>query len=220
MEGDSAASLSVINASTEDPSTINVVVEQMIQNIPDLAIENVINTQKRVPDSQYEKVLCVSKSLPPVPPSSKAPKIERQPSMSPKLDTKPITQNRPTVLVAPPPPNARQPVVVYNQQTNEKTAEKDREYYERRGGILVGPKRHNDVQYIPERLPKKAKLSQEIQIDSPTCSLYSNQMDGSQSDNQLSPDGCGSLDKFPSFQDTPIQFGHHNIDESDINLGK
>lgn len=206
MEADSTTSL--IHGSTEDPKTINKVVEQMIINIPAPAIDNVKETaQNPLPESQFIKVKLMSESMPPVPSSINAPKIDKQSSMSPQPNIKPLTQDRPSVLrVAP-----RQPIVVVHnhQQTNEKTAEKDREYFERRGDILFMSKRHNDLS-LPEHSPKKAKIILETQIDSPTCSQYSNQMDGSQSDNQLSTDGYCSLDGFPSFQDTPID--EHNID--------
>lgn len=209
MEADSTTSL--IHGSTEDPKTIDKVVEQMIINIPAPAIDNVKETaQNPLPESQFIKVKLMSESMPPVPSLINAPKIDKQSSMSPQPNIKPLTQDRPSVLrVAP-----RQPiVVVHNQQTNEKTAEKDREYFERRGDILFMSKRHNDLPSLPEHSPKKAKIILETQINSPTCSQYSNQMDGSQSDNQLSTDGYCSLDGFPSFQDTPI-------DEHNIDLGK
>lgn len=220
MEADSTTSLE--DAATEDPKTLNKVVEQMIINIPAPAIDNVKETAQNpgpLPDSQFIKVALLSKSMPPVK-TSNAPKFDKRSSLSPQPNIKPITQDRPSVLrVAP--PVARQPVVVYNHQTSEKVTEKDREYYERRGGILVVPKRQNDVQ-ISEHSPKKAKIVLETQIDdSPTCSQYSNQMDGSQSDNQQSTDGYGSLDGFPSLQDTTTtdQF-IQNIDKNDIKLGR
>lgn len=221
MEADSTTSLE--DATTEDPKTLDKVVEQMIINIPAPAIDNVKETAQNpgpLPDSQFIKVALLSKSMPPVK-KSNAPKFDKRSSLSPQPNVaKPpvVTQDRPSVLrVAP--PVARQPVVVYNQQSHEKVTEKDREYYERRGGILVVPKRQNDVQ-IPEHSPKKAKIAPETQLDSPTCSQYSNQMDGSQSDNQQSTDGYGSLDGFPSFHDTTTtdQF-IQSIDENDIELG-
>jgi len=220
MEADSTTSLE--DAATEDPKTLDKVVEQMIINIPAPAIDNVKETAQNpgpLPDSQFIKVALLSKSMPPVK-KSNAPKFDKRSSLSPQPPNiiKPVTQDRPSVLrVAP--PVARQPVVVYNQQTDEKVTEKDREYYERRGGILVIPKRQNDVQIL-EHSPKKAKIVSETQpIDSPTCSQYSNQMDDSQSDNQQSTDGYGSLDGFPNLQDTTDQF-IQNIDENDIELGK
>jgi len=210
MEADSTTSL--IHACTEDPKTINKVVEQMIINIPAPAIDKVIETAQNpgpLPDSQFIKIKLLSESMPPVKPSSNAPKIDKRSSTSPR-PIKPLIQDRPSVLrVAP------HPVVVYNQQTNEKSAEKDRKYYERRGGILVVPKRHNELPLIPEHSPKKAKIISETQVDSPTCSQYSNQQDSLQSDNHLSTDGYGSLDDFSSFQDTPIHF----TNDQDIDLG-
>lgn len=218
MEADSTTSLE--DATTEDPKTLDKVVEQMIINIPGPAIDNVKETAQNpgpLPDSQFIKVALLSKSMPPIK-KPNGPKFDKRSSLSPQPNIRPITQDRPSVLrVAP--PLARQPVavVVYNQPTNDKTTEKDREYYERRGGILVVPKRQNDVQ-LPDHSPKKAKFALESRVDSPTCSQYSNQMDDSQSENQLSTDGYGSLDGFPNFQGTPSQF-IQNVDETNIDLG-
>lgn len=213
MEADSTTSL--VHGSTEDPKTINKVIEQMVSNIPAPAIDNVKETaQNPLPDTQFIKVKLMSESMPPVPSSFNAPKIDKRSYvMSPQPNLKPPTQDRPSVLMLrKAPPIAQTPVVVYKQPTNEKITEKDREYLERRGGILVPPKRHNDLSLILEHSPKKAKIILDSQIDSPTCSQYSHQTDGSQSDYQLSTDGNGSLDDFPSFQNTPIN-GH------DIDLG-
>lgn len=215
MEADSTTSLE--DASTEDPRALDKAVEQMIINIPAPAIDNVKETAQNLgplPDSQFIKVALLSKSMPPVTTASNAPKIDKRTSLSPKPSI-PLSQDRPSVLrVAP--PIARQPVVVFNDQTNEKSTDKDREYYERRGGILVVPKRHNDLQLISDRSPKRGKFLLDMQADSPTCSSqYSNQMDGSQSDNQLSTDDYGSLDDFSSFQNTPIPF--NSVDDLGIN---
>lgn len=183
----------------------------MIINIPKPAIDNVKETAQNpgpLPDSQYAKVALLSKSMPPVPTTSSIPKIEKQLSVSPQPKIKPPTQDRPSVLrVAP-----RKPVVILNPSINEQSTEKDREYFERRGGILVVPKRHNDQQ-IPEHSPKKAKIVLESQVDSPTTSQYSNQMDSLQSDNQLSTDSYSSLDGLSSFQSTPIQPSLLNANE-------
>lgn len=215
MEADSTTSLE--DAATEDPKTLDKVVEQMIINIPAPAIDNVKETAQNpgpLPDSQFIKVALLSKSMPPIK-KANGPKFDKRLSLSPQPNIRPITQDRPSVLrVAP--PLARRPVVVYTQLSNEKTTEKDREYYERRGGILVVPKRQNDVQ-LPEHSPKKAKLAIESRVDSPTCSQYSNQMDDSQSENQLSTDGYGSLDSLPNFQGAPSQFIQN--DENNIELG-
>lgn len=209
MEADSTTSL--IHGSTEDPKTINKVIEQMIINIPAPAIDNVKETaQNPLPESQFIKVKLMSESMPPVPSSFNAPKIDKQSSMSPQPNIKPITQDRPSVLRVAPHID-RKHVVVYSPPTNEKTTEKDREYYERRGGILVVPKRHNDLSLTSGHSPKKAKIVLESQINSPTCSQYSNQLDGSQSDNQLSTDGYGSLDDFSNFQDTSTDGQHIDL---------
>lgn len=200
------------NCYTEDLTTLNKFVEQMIINIPKPAIDNVKETAQNpgpLPDSQYAKVALLSKSMPPVPTTSNIPKIEKQLSVSPQPKIKPPTQDRPSVLrVAP-----RKPVVIFNNSINEQSTEKDREYLERRGGILVVPKRHNDLQLVPEPSPKKAKIVLEAQVDSPTCSQYSNQMDALQSDNQLSTDSYSSLDDLSSFQNTPTQTSMLNANE-------
>ncbi|XP_026813405.1 aryl hydrocarbon receptor nuclear translocator-like protein 2 isoform X1 [Rhopalosiphum maidis] len=201
---------------TEDLNTLDKVVEQMIQNIPEPAMDNFKVTAKNpgpLPDNQeYMRVALLSKSIPPVSVASNAPKIYKRSSLSPQPNIKPVTQDRPSVLrVAP--PIARQPVLVYNHQTYDKTTEKDRAYLERRGGIFVLPKRQNDSQVIQDNLPKKAKMVLETQVESPTCSNYSNLVD-SQSDNQLITKG--GIDNFSNFQATPIQLISHNIDEHNI----
>lgn len=220
MEADSTTSLE--DASTEDPKLLDKVVEQMISNIPAPAIDNVKETAQNpgpLPDSQFIKVALLSKSMPPVLSSSNAPKIDKRSSLSPQPNIiKPLTQDRPSVLrVAP--HIARQPVVTYNQPTDEKTADKDREYYERRGEILVVPKRQNELLLLPEHSPKKAKIISESQIDSPGCSQYSNPVDGSSSDNQQSTDGYGSFDDYSSYQNTPNQFNVDGINEQNVDLG-
>ncbi|XP_025408631.1 circadian locomoter output cycles protein kaput-like isoform X4 [Sipha flava] len=213
MAKDSTTSLK--NASTEDPSTLNKAVQQMYTNIPAPALDSVKESaQNPLPDSQYIKVVLLSKSMPPVQTDSNTPKIDKRSSMSPQPNIKPLIQDRPTVLqIAPHAP--RLPVVI-DQKSSEKTIEKDTEYFKQRGGVLVNNKRQNEYQLIPDHLPKTPKI--ETQIDSPTCSQYSHQMDGSQSDNQLSTDGYGSLEDFSSFQSTPIQLGMHCIDEQDTDL--
>lgn len=215
MAKDSTTSLK--NASTEDPSTLNKAVQQMYTNIPAPAIDSFKESaQNPLPDSQYIKVILLSKSMPPMKTDSNTPKIDKRSSMSPQPNNKPLIQDRPTVLQIAP-HASRLPVVVTNKQTSESTAEKDTEYFKQRGGVLVVHKRQNEYQLITEHSPKKPKI--ETQIDSPTCSQYSHQMDGSQSDNQLSTDGYGSLEDFSSFQSTPIELGMHCIDEQDTDLG-
>lgn len=213
MAKDSTTSLK--NASTEDPLTLNKAVQQMYTNIPAPAIDSVKESaQTPLPDSQYIKVKLLSKSMPPIQTDSNTPKIDKRSSMSPQPNSKPLIQDRPTVLqIGPHAP--RLPVIVVNQQTSE---EKNRESFKHKGGILIDHKRQNEYQLIPEHLPKKPKVELQI-IDSPTCSQYSQQMDGLQSDNQLSTDGYGSLEDFSSFQSTPIQLGMHYIDEQDVDLG-
>jgi len=203
---------------TEDLKTLDKVVEQMIINIPEPAIDNLKVTAQNpgpLPDNQeYMRVALLSKSIPPVSVASNAPKIYKGSSLSPQPHIKSITQDRPSVLrVAP--PISRQPVLVYNHQTDEKTTEKDRAYLERRGGIFVLPKRQNDSQLLPNNLPKKAKIVLETQVESPACSNYSNQAD-LLSDNQLITKGC--IDNFSNFQIPPIQLISHNTDEHN-NIG-
>ncbi|KAL4090265.1 hypothetical protein QTP88_025143 [Uroleucon formosanum] len=198
---------------TEDLKTLDKVVEQMIINIPEPAMDNFKVTAKNpgpLPDNQeYMRVALLSKSIPPVSVASNAPKIYKRSSLSPQPNFKPVTQDRPSVLrVAP--PISRQPVLVYNHKTYDKTTEKDRAYLERRGGIFVLPKRQNDSQSMLDNLPKKAKIVLETQVESPACNNYSNQAN-SLSDNQLSTIGC--TDNFSNFQATPIQLISHNIDE-------
>ncbi|KAE9538039.1 hypothetical protein AGLY_006011 [Aphis glycines] len=214
MEKESTATLEDV---TEDLKTLDKVVEQMIQNIPEPAMDNFKVTAKNpgpLPDNQeYMRVALLSKSIPPVSVASNAPKIYKRSSLSPQSNVKPVvTQDRPSVLrVAP--PISRQPVLVYNHQTYDKTTEKDRAYLERRGGIFVLPKRQNDSHVIPDNLPKKAKMVLEPQVESPACSNYSNQANV-QSDNQLSTKGC--IDNFSNFQATPIQLISHSINEHNI----
>lgn len=182
----------------------------MIINIPKPAIDNVKETAQNpgpLPDSQYAKAALLSKSMPPVPSTSSTPKIEKSLSVSPQPKIKPPTQDRPSVVCV-----IGNPAVILNPSINEQSTEKDREYFERQGGVLV-PKRHNDLQLIPEHWPKKAKIVSETQVDSPTCSQYSNQMDGLLSDNQLSTDSYSSLDGLSSFQNTPVQTSMLNADE-------
>jgi len=203
---------------TEDLKTLDKVVEQMIINIPEPAMDNFKVTAKNpgpLPDNQeYMRVALLSKSIPPVSVASNAPKIYKRSSLSPQPNFKPVTQDRPSVLrVAP--PISRQPVLVYNHQTYDKTTEKDRAYLERRGGIFVLPKRQNDSQSLLDNLPKKAKIVLETQVESPACKNYSNQAN-SLSDNQLSTIGC--TDNFSNFQATPIQLISHSIDEHN-NIG-
>lgn len=203
---------------TEDLKTLDKVVEQMIINIPEPAMDNFKVTAKNpgpLPDNQeYMRVALLSKSIPPVSVASNAPKIYKRSSLSPQPNFKPVTQDRPSVLrVAP--PISRQPVLVYNHKTYDKTTEKDRAYLERRGGIFVLPKRQNDSQSMLDNLPKKAKIVLETQVESPACNNYSNQAN-SLSDNQLSTIGC--TDNFSNFQATPIQLISHNIDEHN-NIG-
>uniref|UniRef100_A0A2S2NJX9 Aryl hydrocarbon receptor nuclear translocator-like protein 1 n=1 Tax=Schizaphis graminum TaxID=13262 RepID=A0A2S2NJX9_SCHGA len=213
MEKESTVTLEDV---TEDLKTLDKVVEQMIQNIPEPAMDNFKVTAKNpgpLPDNEeYMRVALLSKSIPPVSVASNAPKIYKQSSLSPQPNIKPVTQDRPSVLrVAP--PISRQPVLVYNHQNYDKTTEKDRAYLERRGDIFVLPKRQNDSQVILDNLPKKAKMVLETKVESPTCSNYSNLVD-SQSDNQLITKGC--IDDFSNFQATPIQLISHNIDEHNI----
>ncbi|XP_025202262.1 aryl hydrocarbon receptor nuclear translocator-like protein 2 isoform X2 [Melanaphis sacchari] len=213
MEKESTVTLEDV---TEDLKTLDKVVEQMIQNIPEPAMDNFKVTAKNpgpLPDNQeYMRVALLSKSIPPVSVASNAPKIYKRSSLSPQPNFKPVTQDRPSVLrVAP--PISRQPVLVYNHQTYDKTTEKDRAYLERRGGIFVLPKRQNDSQVILDNLPKKAKIVLETQVESPACNNYSNQAD-SLSDNQLNTNSC--IDNFSNFQGTSIQLISHNIDEHDI----
>ncbi|XP_050428438.1 neuronal PAS domain-containing protein 2-like [Adelges cooleyi] len=215
MEADSTTSLE--HASTEDPKTLDIVVEQMIANIPAPAIDNVKETAQNMgplPDSQFIKVAMLSKSLPPVSKSPNMPKIDKRSSLSPQpIAVKPPTQDRPSVLrVAP--PMARQPVVVYSPQADEASAEKDREYYERRGEILVHSKRQNDME-LPETATKKAKIVPDSPVESPACSL---QDSSCQSDYQLNPNDFVSLDGLSTFDDTPSQFDTHSVDEHDIDL--
>ncbi|XP_015367926.1 PREDICTED: circadian locomoter output cycles protein kaput-like isoform X2 [Diuraphis noxia] len=213
MEKESSVTLEDV---TEDLKTLDKVVEQMIINIPEPAIDNFKVTAKNpgpLPDNQeYMRVALLSKSIPPVSVASNAPKIYKRSSLSPQPNVvKPVTQDRPSVLrVAP--PISRQPVLVYNHQTYEKTTEKDRAYLERRGGIFVLPKRQNDSQLILDNLPKKAKIVLDSQVESPACSNYSNQPD-SLSDHQLTKE-C--IDNFSNFQADPIQLISHNIDDHNI----
>ncbi|XP_016662822.1 circadian locomoter output cycles protein kaput isoform X2 [Acyrthosiphon pisum] len=209
MEKESTVTLEDV---TEDVKTLDKVVEQMIINIPEPAMDNFKVTAQNpgpLPDNEeYMRVALLSKSIPPVSVASNAPKIYKRSSLSPQPNVKPVTQDRPSVLrVAP--PISRQPVLVYNHPTYDKTTEKDRAYLERRGGIFVIPKRQNDSQSI-DNLPKKAKIVLETQVESPACSNYSNQTD-SLSENQLSTLGC--IDNFSNFQATPIQLISHNTDE-------
>ncbi|XP_060872103.1 uncharacterized protein LOC132946239 isoform X1 [Metopolophium dirhodum] len=210
MEKESTVTLEDV---TEDLKTLDKVVEQMIINIPEPAMDNFKVTAQNpgpLPDNEeYMRVALLSKSIPPVSVASNAPKIYKRSSLSPQPNVvKPVTQDRPSVLrVAP--PISRQPVLVYNHPTYDKTTEKDRAYLERRGGIFVIPKRQNDSQSI-DNLPKKAKIVLETQVESPASSNYSNQTD-SLSDNQLSTLGC--IDNFSNFQATPIQLISHSIDE-------
>lgn len=213
MEKESTVTLEDV---TEDLKTLDKVVEQMIINIPEPAIDNFKVTAKNpgpLPDNQeYMRVALLSKSIPPVSVASNAPKIYKRSSLSPQPNVKPVTQDRPSVLrVAP--PISRQPVLVYNHQTYEKTTEKDRAYLERRGGIFVLPKRQNDSQLIPDNLPKKAKIVLDSQVETPACSNYSNQLD-SLSDHQLSTKGC--IDNFSNFQADPIQLISHSLDDHNI----
>jgi PAS domain-containing protein len=210
MEKESTVTLEDV---TEDLKTLDKVVEQMIINIPEPAMDNFKVTAKNpgpLPDNQeYMRVALLSKSIPPVSVASNAPKIYKRSSLSPQPNVKPVTQDRPSVLrVAP--PISRQPVLVYNHQTYDKTTEKDRAYLERRGGIFVLPKRQNDSQSLLDNLPKKAKIVLDTQVESPACSNYSNPSD-SLSDNQLSTIEC--IDNFSNFQTSPIQLISHSIDE-------
>nr|AYI50057.1 juvenile hormone receptor methoprene-tolerant [Myzus persicae] len=210
MEKESTVTLEDV---TEDLKTLDKVVEQMIINIPEPAMDNFKVTAKNpgpLPDNQeYMRVALLSKSIPPVSVASNAPKIFKRTSLSPQPNVKPVTQDRPSVLrVAP--PISRKPVLVYNHQTYEKTTDKERAYLERRGGIFVLPKRQNDSQLILDNLPKKAKIVLDTQVESPVCSNYSNQPD-SLYDNQLSTKGC--IENFSNFEDTSIQRISHNIDE-------
>lgn len=216
MEADSNTSLE--DAVTEDPVKLHKVVKQMILNIPGPAIDNVKETaQNPLPHLQFMKVALLSKSLPKIKPETDAPKINKGSSLSPKSNATPPTQNRPSVLRKAPSISG-QPVLIYNDQTIANSTENDREYFEQRGGVLVLPKRHNDLNIIAEHSSKKQKVF-ETEIDSPSCSQYSNQlMDDSQSDNQLSTDDYGSVDEFSSIN-TPIQFSAHNVDEHSIELG-
>lgn len=215
MEADSTTSLE--DATTEDPVKLHKVVKQMIINIPAPAIDNVKETsQNPLPHTQFMKVALLSKSLPKSKPEMDAPKIIKNSSLSPSSMVGPPTQNRPSVLRKAP-PTSGQPVLVYNDKTIENSNSNDQEYYDQRGGILVLTKRPNDLHVIAEHSPKKPKVF-EGNIDSPSCSQYSGQqMDDSQSDNQLSTDGYGSVDEFSSIN-TPTQFSVHN-DEHSIELG-
>lgn len=202
MEKESTVTIEDI---TEDLKTLGKAVEQMITNIPEPAIDNIKVTAQNpgnLPDNQeYARVAALSKSIPPVTVASNAPKFCKQSSLSPRPSFKPIVQDRPSVLVAP--RISRQPVLVYNHQTDEKT-EKDRAYLERRGDIFVLPKRQTYSQTVQDNLPKKAKIVSQTQIELPV----SNQA-GAQSVNQLNIKGC--IDDFSSFQDTHKQFNSHNI---------
>lgn len=126
--------------------------------------------------------------------------------VKPITPVKPIVQDRPSVLrVAP--PVARKPVVVYALQT-DKYAEKDQEYLERRGDILVGPKRHNDHQdVLDSHWSKKPKIVLDSQASSQSDS------------NQLSNDSYNSMDNLPSFRNS-MKFHTHSVhDEHNIDLG-
>lgn len=124
----------------------------------------------------------------------------------PTIPVKPIVQDRPSVLrVAP--PLARKPVVVYAMQT-DKYAEEDQEYLERRGGILVGPKRHNDHQDALDHWSKKPKIVLESQASSQSSDC-----------SQLYNDSYDSMDNLSSFGDS-IKFRTHPVhNEHSIDLG-
>ncbi|XP_050545530.1 neuronal PAS domain-containing protein 2-like isoform X2 [Daktulosphaira vitifoliae] len=219
MEADSTTSLE--HATTEDPKTLDKVVEQMIANIPGPAIDNVKESAQKLgplPDSQFMKVAMLSKSLPPVAKSSNRPKIDKCSSLSPQPVVKPPTQDRPSVLrVAP--PIARQPVVVYSPLNEEINVNKEQEYHERRSVILVNSKRHNESESTEIAL-KKARLNPNTEvIELPACSQYNSTIqDSSQSDYQTNSNDLSSLDGISSFQNTPSQFDNGSVDEHDIDL--
>lgn len=189
-------------------------------------------------DSQYLKVKLFSKSLPPVltsnsPKIEKKSSTSPNPNNNninvpvnpvaevtkpiitevkpftqtkPTIPVKPMVQDRPSVLrVAP--PVARKPVVVYALQT-DKYAEEDQEYLERRGGILVGPKRHNDQQDTLDHWSKKPKIVLESQASSQSSDC-----------SQLCNDSYDSMDNLSSYGDS-IKFRTHTVhNEHNIDLG-
>lgn len=192
MEHSTTTSLE--DASTEDPKLLDKVVVQMISNIPEPAIDNVKETAQNPGSLPDIKVALLSKSLPPVLKTSNAPKICKLSSLSPPpvIHPQPIIQDRPSVLrVAP----ARQPAVIHNQQTDEKPVNKDKEYMERRGEVLILQKRQIGMQLLPEHSPKKAKFGVEPQIKSPAYSHCSNPIDESSLNNQLTEDDYNCIDQ-------------------------
>ncbi|VVC40105.1 Nuclear translocator,Myc-type, basic helix-loop-helix (bHLH) domain,PAS fold,PAS domain [Cinara cedri] len=229
LEGSTTEDLSTINKVVEQ-MTKNIPAPA-IDNVKETS-----QNPGPLPDSQFFKVKLFSKSMPPVltsnaPKIEKKSSMSPQPNNNninvpiksvtevvkpviaevkpftqakPTTQVKPIVQDRPSVLrVAP--PVARQPVVVYALQT-DKYAEEDQEYLERRGGILVGPKRHNDHQDALGNWSKKPKILLESQTSS--------QSDSS----QLSIDSYDSMDDLSHFRD-PIKYHAHPIhNEHNINL--